>query len=76
MEKSPFKPLDPLMGLPDLALRPDSADLAHLSGRRAQAPAPAYPTAAQAQRILGQRSEAPALADMPAQVRGFSAAEC
>ena len=67
-DKSPFKPLEPLSELPDLALGPDSPDLLHLSGRRPQASAPAYPSAALAQRILGERSEPPALPDLPAEV--------
>ena len=66
-DKSPFKPLEPLSELPDLALGPDSPDLLHLSGRRPQASAPTYPSAALAQRILGERSE-PALGGLPAEV--------
>ncbi len=72
LDKSPFKPLQPLGELPDLALAPapsENAALARLSGQRPGAPALAYPSAALAQRILGERSEAPALADFPAQVR-------
>lgn len=68
MDKSPFKALEPLGELPDLALAPtENAALAHLSGRRPGASAPA-PSAALAQRILGERSEAPALCNLPAQV--------
>lgn len=69
-DKSPFKPLEPLSVLPNLG--PDSPDLLHLSGRRPQASAPAYPSAALAQRILGERSEAPALNDLPAEVGATS----
>ena len=65
-DRSPFKPLEPLSVLPDLG--PDSPDLLHLSSRRPQASAPAYPCAALAQRILGERSEPPALTDAPAEV--------
>ena len=65
-DKSPFKPLGPLSVLPDLG--PDSPDLLHLYGRRPQASAQAYPSAALAQRILGERSEPPALNDVPAEV--------
>ena len=73
VDKSPFKPLDPLTELPDLALSPDNPDLLHLSGRRPQASTPAYPSAALAQRILGGRSEPPALGDLPAEVTICSA---
>ena len=70
MDTSPFKPLEPLGELPDLALAPsENATLAHLSGQLPGASALAYPSAALAQRILGERSEAPALSDLPAQVR-------
>ena len=68
-DKSPFKPLEPLTELPDPALNPNSPDLLHLSGqRRAQASTPAYPSAALAQRILGERSTAPTPAGLPAEV--------
>ena len=68
MDKSPFKALEPLGELPDLALAPaENAALAHNFGRRPGVSAPA-PSAALAQRILGERSEAPALSDLPAQV--------
>ncbi len=73
VDKSPFKPLEPLTELPDLALSPDNPDLLHLSGRRPQASTPAYPSAALAQRILGERSESPALDDLPAEVTTCSA---
>lgn len=69
-DKSPFKPLEPLMELPDPALHPNSPDLLHLSGqRRPQASTPAYPSAALAQRILGERSMAPVPAGLPDEVR-------
>ena len=68
-DKSPFKPLAPLTELPDPALHPNSPDLLHLSGqRRPRASAPDYPSAALAQRILGERSTAPAPAGLPAEV--------
>ncbi len=66
VDKSPFKPLEPLSVLPEMG--PDSPDLLHLSGRRPQASAPTYPSAALAQRILGERSEPAALSELPAEV--------
>ena len=76
MDKSPFKPLEPLGELPDLALAPtENAALAHLTGQRPGASARA-PSAALAQRILGERSEAPALSDLPAQVIDCPPALC
>ena len=65
-DKSPFKPLEPLSVLPEMG--PNNPDLLHLSGRRPQASAPTYPSAALAQRILGERSEPPALSELPAEV--------
>ena len=67
VDKSPFKPLEPLSVLPEMG--PDSPDLLHLSGRRPQASAPTYPSAALAQRILGERSEPAALSELPAEVK-------
>ena len=77
MDKSPFKPLEPLGELPDLALAPsENATLAHLSGQLPGASALAYPSAALAQHILGERSEAPAISDLPAQVRNCPPTLC
>ena len=77
MDKFPLKPLEPLGELPDLALAPSkNATLAHLSGQRPDVSALAYPSAALAQRILGERSEAPALSDPHAQVRDCSPMLC